>query len=355
MATLYVASTEAYVGKSALCIALVRRMRQDGFRVGYMKPLSAAADPTADEAIDGDAAFVRQTLGLTEPMEQVAPVLLTQGVVERMLRGDAPYAQQAFDAYNAMARANDAVVIEGTARWSDGTLLGLSADQISDALQAPILLLLRYHSPLIVDTALAVQRFIGDRLLGIVFNQVEEAQLSFVRGKVVPFLEEKGIPVLAVLPQDAQLGCIDVGELADYLGGQVIGRVEERARLVETLMVGAMGSESALALFGRKANKAVVTGGDRSDLQLAALATSTNALILTGGVRPTQAVLDRADECGATLIVLGDDTATAIERAEAAMSRVRFHQPAKLARFTALLDEHLDVTRLYDGLGLGQA
>jgi len=45
-------------------------------------------------------------------------------------------------------------------------------------------------------------------------------------------------------------------------------------------MVGAMGQEQALNFLEVKANKAVITGGDRADVQLAALETSTKCLIL---------------------------------------------------------------------------
>ena len=37
------------------------------------------------------------------------------------------------------------------------------------------------------------------------------------------------------------------------------------------MLVGAMSVESALSYFRRKPNKAVITGGDRADIQLAAL------------------------------------------------------------------------------------
>ena len=42
MATLYVASTETFVGKSATCVGLIDRARRDGFSVGYMKPVSVS-------------------------------------------------------------------------------------------------------------------------------------------------------------------------------------------------------------------------------------------------------------------------------------------------------------------------
>jgi BioD-like phosphotransacetylase family protein len=100
-----------------------------------------------------------------------------------------------------------------------------------------------------------------------------------------PALERLGIPVYGVLPQ-ARLAAISVGELADALGARFLVLPDRRFALVETLTVGAMTVEAALPRFRRQPNKAVITGGDRTDIQLAALETSTRALILTGNMEP---------------------------------------------------------------------
>ena len=51
MASLYVASTETFVGKSAICIGLLERARRDGYTIGYMKPVSVSVTHT-EEAVD---------------------------------------------------------------------------------------------------------------------------------------------------------------------------------------------------------------------------------------------------------------------------------------------------------------
>ena len=65
---------------------------------------------------------------------------------------------------------------------------------------------------------------------------------------------------------------------------------------VEHFLVGAMGAESALSDFRRKPNKAVITGGDRTDIMLAALETSTCSSGADGNLYPAAHVLNRADE-----------------------------------------------------------
>lgn len=353
MATLYVASTETFVGKSAVCIGLLRRMQRDGFSVGYMKPVSVSSAHTPDSTMDEDAAFIRATIGLEAPIEQVAPVVITPGVVESILRGQsASFTRTLRDAYLAVSRGKHVVVLEGTNTWSEGALVDLTADQVTDLLQAPGLLVTRYSSTLNVDTILSVQRYVGDRLLGVLINQVEEPQLEFVQSRVVPFLENRGIPVFGMLPRDPALAGISVDELLAHLGGQLIGRREWCSRTVESLMIGAMGADASLSFFRRRANKAVITGGDRSDLQLAALETDTSALVLTGNIRPAPLVVDRAEDQHVPIILVPDETLTTVDRAERLFGRVRFSHGDKLERFTALLDANFNYDRLYEALGM---
>jgi len=93
-------------------------------------------------------------------------------------------------------------------------------------------------------------------------------------------------------------------------------------RIVEDIVIGAMTAESALGYLRRAANKAVITGGDRSEVALAALETNTSALILTGGLYPDVKVIARAEEKGIPLILVHYDTYSTIERMSAVSRRI---------------------------------
>jgi BioD-like phosphotransacetylase family protein len=317
MATLYVASTETFVGKSAICVGLLDRARRDGFTIGYMKPVSVSVAYTEGATIDEDAAFVQQHFGLAEPLDRIAPVLLTQRVLEQVAHGQAAdYTSRLRESYAAVARDKDFVVLEGTNHWSEGAVVRLSSEQVADLLQVPMLLVTRYRTMSTLDSILAAQRFLGDRLVGVVINNIGEPQLDLVRSTIVPFVEQQGVPVFAALAQDSQLSGITVADLHEQLGGQLIGSQGWSDKTVEHLVIGAMGVEPALSFFRRRPNKAVFTGGDRSDLQLAALETSTSALVLTGNIRPAPAVIERAAERRVPILLASDDTLTVVERAE---------------------------------------
>ena len=353
MASVYVTSTETFVGKSAVCTALLSTMRKDGHSIGYMKPISVSVTHTPEAVLDADAAFIKETFDLAAPLEQIAPVLLRRSTIEAVLRGEQhDWSQQVRQAYETISQAADVTVLEGTNSWSEGALVDLSADRVADIVDAPVLLVIRYRTTLAVDAIVAVQRFIGDRLMGVLMNQIEETRFDFVQDSVVPYLEKRNIPVFGTLPRDQGLAGIPVDELIEELGGRVVGTARGTDKVVESLMIGAMGAEAGLSHFRRRANKAVVTGGDRTDLQLAALETSTNALILSGNFQPTPAVVAKAEQRDVPIIIVGDDTLTAVERIENMFGHIRFHQRTKLDRFVELMDECFDWQRFYEKLGL---
>ena len=122
--------------------------------------------------------------------------------------------------------------------------------------------------------------------------------------------------------------------------------------LVEYLMVGAMTAGSALTYFRRRPNKAVITGGDRHDVQLAALETSTRCLILTGNQRPSAVVLNRAKEVDVPIIVVEPDTLTTVQMVEPIFGKTALHQDRKSEYFQDLLEERFDFARFYDVVGL---
>lgn len=353
MATLYVTSTETFVGKSAVCIALLRRMRQDGFAIGYMKPISISATHLSGSVKDEDSTSICELLGLDTPTEHVSPVSITPTLIEQILKGDSlSFIESLRQAYDAVGANKDIVVMEGTNSWAEGSLINLPPDTVIDLFDAAGLLISRYHTIRAIDTILTAKRYVGDHLKGVLLNQVEQPQLEYVKSRVIPFLESKNIPVFGVLPHERFLASVTVAELLEHLGGQLIGSREWCEKRVESLMVGAMGSEASLSHFRRRPNKAIITGGDRVDIQLVALETSTTALVLTSNFRPPLNVLDRAEERKVPIIVVPDDTLSAVERTEELFGHVRFHHHAKLSRFTELMNEHFNYQRLYDALGM---
>ena len=145
---------------------------------------------------------------------------------------------------------------------------------------------------------------------------------------------------------------LTVAELVEVLEPEVLTEHIDPAALVETLTVGAMTAEAALSRFRKQTNKAVVTGGDRVDVQLAALETSTICLILTGNLRPSPLVIKQADEFGVAVLLVRTNTIETVEAIERIFGKTRLGQTVKLQQFETLLAKHVDLDRLYQALEL---
>lgn len=114
---------------------------------------------------------------------------------------------------------------------------------------------------------------------------------------------------------------VSIGELAEYVQGEIISCPEQSGELVENLMVGAMCVDPAPLYFDIKSKKAVITRGDRADIQLGALETSTKCLILTGGTKPIPSVMQRAEEKKVPIIMVENDTPTTLAELEAGLGK----------------------------------
>jgi len=355
MVTLYVTSTETFAGKSAVCIGLGRQLLRDGFTVGYMKPLSTTARRVREQVVDEDAEFAKRMFTLTESNELLAPVTLTPQIVEAILSGEetTDFVAKLKSAYVEVSQHKDVVLLEGGASLREGYIVNLPTPNVSKLLNAPELVVIKYGNNMqLVDDALTAKTRLDDSMLGVLINVVPRQLMRFVQEVIKPYLEKRGIKVFAILPQERLLLSISVNELTEALNGEILCCPEYGDELVEYLMVGAMSVDSALTYFRRKPNKAVITGGDRPDIQLAALETSTKCLILTGNMRPSPIILGRAEEVGVPMILVKQDTLTAVEIIERYFGKTRFHQEKKVQRFQEMLNERFDFDALYQALGL---
>jgi BioD-like phosphotransacetylase family protein len=353
MKSLYITSAETFSGKSALCIGLGLRFIKDGHNAGYMKPVNVNTPVKDGIPYDEDVLFAKEVYGMTEPLELLLPVALTPAKREQQLRGpETDFETRLKDALARVTEGREVLVLEGGRSYREGYIANLPPKKVVDLADGRVLAVLKFDDTLMVDRALTAQNYFGKSFEGLVINEVPKAQVDYVNDVVAPYLTRHGVKLYGALPREQMLSAPSVRELAEGLNAEVLCSNECADELVEHMLVGAMGVESALSYFRRKPNKAVITGGDRADIQLAALETSTRCLILTGHLYPSPTVLNRAEELCVPVLLTKLDTLGTIEIIESYFGKSRFQQPQKIERFSALLDQNFDYASLYDALGL---
>jgi hypothetical protein len=357
MKALYINSISSFSGKTALCLGLGLYLQNKGVQLGYMKPVSKQGFRVGADMVDEDAEFVKRVLRLETPVNKMSPIVVTDELLDDLMAGRiGGLWDKVEDAFQIASEGKDFVLLEGGADMQEGFAFDLSPIGVARHLKVPVLSMVRWRDEGVsgvLDDAFAARHRLQNDLLGVIINNVPEKTWDAVNNKVAPYLESKGIRVYGILPHKEQLMAISVGELIDLLQAEVLTGGNMRERLIESLAVGAMTFESALPRFRRQINKAVITGGDRTDLQAAALETSTVCLVLTGNLHPSATIVKHAEELGVAVLLVPDATIDALEKIESVFGRTRLGQAEKLNRFQAMLAEYLNFERLMADLHIG--
>jgi len=344
--SLLVTGTAESIGKTGVALALARLATEDDASVGYMKPKGTRLESNVGKTLDADPMLARELLDIDEEMHELEPVVYSPTFVRQAIRGreDAEEIRDRVrEAYDAIAEDRDLVVVEGGGGPETGSVVDLTDRDVAEVLDASVVVIANYEEPWDVDETLAYAESLGDRLSGIVFNGVPDQAYEDLETDVVPFLEGRGIAVHGIVPRVQELAGVTVGDLAEELGADVLTDVPTDA-YVERFSVGAMGADEALRQFRRTRDAAVVTGGDRSDIQTAALeAPGVKCLVLTGGHDPPGAVLGKATEKGVPVLVVQSDTMTTVDRADAVVRSGRARDERTVDRVQELLTAHVDV------------
>ncbi len=352
---LLIGSTEAYSGKSATILGMANQLQEKGLDLLYGKPLGTCPSESSPSGTDADVEFIAQYLHLPENRLRSPILSLDEATLTKRLAGEDHHDYQVALAQYLDISNGNLVILEGPGTLDEGSLFGLSLPQIAAVLDASVLLLARFQSVYSVDAILTAQERLGSRLIGVCLNDISAQHMETVYGTVQPFLEAKGISVLGMLPRSNLLRAVSVGELVRQLGADILCRADRLDLMVESLKIGAMNVNSALKYFRKGTNMAVVTGGDRTDIQLTALETSTQCLILTGQVTPSDLILSRAEDLEIPILSVDLDTLTTVKIIENSFGHVRLAEPVKVECMRQLMAENFQIDRLIAKLGLATA
>jgi BioD-like phosphotransacetylase family protein len=352
MSTLLVTSTAESTGKTAIAVALARLAQQRGAAVGYMKPKGTRLESVVGKTRDEDPALAREVLGLEADMGQLEPVVYSPTFVQEAVRGredPAALRERVEESFAALSEGVDLMVLEGGGRFWTGGVVELTDPDVAELLDARAVLVSRYGEARDLDDVLAGAEAFGDRLAGVLFNAVEGAHVDGLLEDAAPFLEGRGVASLGAVPRDERLAGVSVAALRRGVGGELLTPEAPTDGLVERVAVGAMGADAVLEHLRRTRRAALVTGGDRADVQTAALeAGGLACLVLTGGYRPSSAVLGKAADRGVPVVLVDADTRTTVDRVEETLRSGRTDTEAAVDRMADLLAERVDVEALLD-------
>ncbi|MEW6068641.1 MAG: phosphotransacetylase family protein [Nitrospirota bacterium] len=353
MISLYVGSTAGYSGKTLVSMGLAYKLKEDGLRIGYIKPVGILPVKVNDILTDNDAWRIYRALELKDPISEICPVVLTQELMVKGLLKDIKGLMGKIEkAYQMLSADKDILIVGGYGSIYTGNILGIQGVKVINRLKSKVVIVVKYEGEYVVDYILQAKKDLGNNFIGVILNKVAYEYKQSVNDYIVPFLNRKGVDIIGIIPHDSVVGSITVEELNEMLGGKILCCHARLDNLVENFLIGAMQVDKAIEYFKKTRNNAVIAGGDRSDIQLSAIESGSVCLILTGDLYPNEIILSRAEEKNIPILVVRDDTYTVAKKLERLSVRLRLRDKAKIDRGMKLITENVNFPLLYKKLGI---
>jgi uncharacterized protein len=351
MKKILIVSTEQHAGKSLLSLALGKTLQERGLHMAYMKPISFEVSYATGEPVDRDADAIRTLFGLDDALRDIAPVPLEGTFLREAIEaGDRGFRQRITGAFDRLSEGRDVVLIEGRSHLGLGVSAGLSDPDLAELLNADVLLITHYDGEEAIDRIIcALRMFEGPQIMGVILKDVPmDRSFNTLSEVLVSFLASRGAEVLGIIPYDHNLQTVSSDEIVKRLGGRLLTDPSIE-REIRHFVISAMGPEESMRLFRRTPELAVITGGDREEIQQAAFEVpSLRCLIVTGIHRPSRAIIDKANERGVPVILAGQNTMVTAALCEEMLQRAWIRPGPALDYAIDYVRYNIDVDRILE-------
>jgi BioD-like phosphotransacetylase family protein len=320
----YLCSLEESAGKSFLSIGFIQKLKKEGKKFAYFKPIGVPKSAFTNKA-DPDVGFILNTVYQTDfPYDFISPVSIPDAyyvdLIDTAKKEES--LQKIRSAYEKITKDIDYVIIEGNPSIKKFIRIGLDDVTIAQNLGIDELV---YVSPESSDHAIDSIFFTKNyfeyrkvRIKAILFNKIDFEYIARIKELTEDHITRYNIPVLGIIEKSLELFSPRVNEILEQIGGELINEQASSGldNLVETFLIGAMNAQAALKYLRQVKRAAFITGGDRTDLAMAALEQDVSTLILTGFIQPDMSVITLANKKKIPIILSPSDTYTTMRNLE---------------------------------------
>jgi hypothetical protein len=306
-------------GKTALSLGLFGRFQELGLKVGYFKPIGQENKFIDGKPYDQDILLMKEIMDLDDNLNDICPIVLGRQYLDKIPSNCSSLKEKIKKAFKIIKDGKDIILIEGPPTPEYLTSCKLDSINLAQEFNSKILLAIKGIDDPIAEKTLFFKKYVdmkGWKILGIILNFVPDQQMERMESTISPLFERNKLNVLGIVPDRRELTLPTVEDLADILGAEILTGEESLEKLVDGYLIGAMTPESALSWLRRGKRKAIITGGDRTDLILTALEVRSSVIILTGNLYPSARVINEAKNKGVPLLLVPEDTYTTVSKLE---------------------------------------
>ena len=351
---LYITSTEARSGKSAVSLGLMEMLLRKMSSVGFFRPLVTTVDDP-NESIR----LISSHFNLKIPYEEMYGFTVKEAVDLFYQNREAELMEKIIWKFNELKKKCDFILCEGTDFESStaGFELDVNAE-ICRNLSCPVLLVAgayRKTADAIVRSVKLSQESLlekGCHIIATIVNRVDPKD----QHTVITLLKERALirrQLIYAIPNDDFLASPTVGEIAENLDAKVLCGEQQLNRHVHSFTIAAMQLQNFLTRI--ECGSLVITPGDRVDVIVACLATVASTsleniagILLTGGLKPEKPIWELIKGFPRMVPILSvrEDTFPAANKVTRVHPGISPTDSRKITRVLAIFEKHVDENRL---------
>lgn len=351
---LYITSTEARSGKSAISLGIMEMLLRKIGSVAFFRPLVTAIDDR-NESIK----LISSHFNLKIPYDQMYGFTIEAAGYLISHNREAELIEGIIKKYNKLKENCDFILCEGTDFESSSVAFELDINaEISKNLSCPVLLVANAYrktaDAIVQSVELSHESMIekGCRVIATIINRTNPKDQQ----TIITLLKERALTrkqLVYAIPNDELLARPTVGEIAENLNAKVLYGEEQLNRHVYNFTVAAMHLQNLLPRIEQ--GSLIITPGDRADVIVACIAAlsstsmeNISGMVLTGGLKPAKPIWELIkgfSKMVPILSVMADTFPTAknISRMHAAILP---EDCRKITRVLAVFEKHVDENQL---------
>lgn len=352
---IYVAATSQHVGKTTSTLGLASAYMKRGLNVGYCKPVGQKFLDLPNMRVDKDTLLFSDLIKFEIDPTLHSPVILGPGATTDYLDNPEafPYEENITKASANLKEAHELVIYEGTGHPGVGSVTGLSNAKVASMLDAGVIMIAEGGIGSTVDMLHMCNAIFRERnvdIIGVIVNKVLPEKMDKVRNYVGKWLDQKGIPLLGVIPYDKTLAFPLVSTVAGAIKGTVLKYEENLSNKVQDILAGSLVDLKELKDFEDLLLVASIRMVDRAIKKVKSFSSLKNitksplcGIVITGDGYLTDEALEYIEKHKLPLIQTNFDTygvTLKISRIEVKINR---NTAWKVVRAIELIEENVDL------------
>lgn len=355
----FIAATGQHVGKTTTCLGLISGLKKKYKQVGFIKPIGQEQVETdAGIHVDKDVVLFKDHFALAEEESLMSPVLFPRGFTRDYLDGKInkeELEEKIQSSYQAIAKKNDVIVVEGTGHVGVGSIANLSNARVASLLNLPIILVASGGLGSSFD-ALAVNKALSDafdvKISGIILNRVHDDKREMVLSYMKKALDRWNIPILGCIPFDPFLSNPTMKDFEILFNATLLSGEDHHMRHFRHTRLVATSLKNYRELV--LPNQLIITPANREDIILATLTKHWDVkistpledlavgIILTGEAPPRQTIVESLKKANIPMLYAPVSSYRAMEMITSYTVKIRKEDKEKIKEAVDVVESHID-------------